>query len=92
MQKKAKQLPEDALQIAVKRREAKDKGENKRYTHLSAEFQRIARRDKKDFLSDQCQVLIDNCKFKSESQKYEMYNSLISSNSQIDSDQYMFYY
>ena len=65
--KKAKWLFEKALQIAVKRREAKDKGENKRYTHLSAEFQRIARRDKKDFLSDQCQVLIDNCKFKSES-------------------------
>ena len=44
----------DALQIAVKRREAKSKGENERYTHLNAEFQRIARRDKKAFLSDQC--------------------------------------
>ena len=69
--KKAKWLFEEALQIAVKRREAKDKGENKRYTHLSAEFQRTARRDKKDFLSDQCKDLIDNCKFKSESLKYE---------------------
>ena len=48
---------EEALQIAVKRREAKDKGENKRYTHLSAEFQRTARRDKKDFLSDQCKEI-----------------------------------
>ena len=51
--KKAKWLPEEALQIAVKRREAKRKGENKRYSHLNAEFQRIARRDKKAFLSDQ---------------------------------------
>ena len=51
--KKAKQLPEEALKIAVKRTEAKSKGEKKRYTHLNAEFQRIARRDKKAFLSDQ---------------------------------------
>ena len=51
--KKAKWLSE-ALQIAVKRKEAKSKGENKRYTHLNAEFQRIARRDKKAFLSGQC--------------------------------------
>ena len=50
---KAKWLAEEALQIAVKRREAKNKGEKKRYTHLNAEFQRIARRDKKAFLSDQ---------------------------------------
>jgi len=47
-------LSEEALQIAVKRREAKGKGENERYTHMNAEFQRITRRDKKDFLSDQC--------------------------------------
>ena len=47
---KAKWLPEEALQIAVKRREAKDKSEKERYTHLNAEFQRIARRDKKAFL------------------------------------------
>ena len=52
--KKAKWLSEEALQIAEKRRDVKDKGENERYTHLSAEFQRIARRDKKAFLSDQC--------------------------------------
>ena len=51
--KKAKWLSEEALQIAVRRREAKDKGEKERYTHLNAEFQRIARRDKKAFLSDQ---------------------------------------
>ena len=51
--KKAKWLSEEALQIAVKRREAKSKGEKERYKHLNAEFQRIARRDKKAFLSDQ---------------------------------------
>ena len=50
--KKAKRLSEGALQIAEKRREAKGKGEKERYTHLNAEFQRIARRDKKAFLSD----------------------------------------
>ena len=49
----AKWLSEEALQIAVERREAKGKGENERYTHLNEEFQRIARRDKKGFLSDQ---------------------------------------
>ena len=52
--KKAKWLYEEALKIAVKRRVAKSKGEKERYTHLNAEFQRIARRDKKVFLSDQC--------------------------------------
>jgi len=52
--KRAKWLSEEALQIAVKRKEAKGKGEKERYTHLNAEFQRIARRDKKAFLSDQC--------------------------------------
>ena len=52
--KRAKWLSEEALQIAVKRREAKSKGEKERYKHLNAEFQRIARRDKKAFLSDQC--------------------------------------
>ena len=51
--KKAKWLSEEALQISVKRREAKSKGKKERYTHLNAEFQRIARRDKKAFLSDQ---------------------------------------
>ena len=58
--KKAKWLSEEALQIAVKRREAKDKGENGRYTHLNAEFQRIAKRDKKAFLSDQCKEIEEN--------------------------------
>ena len=52
--KKAKWLSEEALQVAVKRREVKSKGEKERYTRLNAEFQRIARRDKKAFLSDQC--------------------------------------
>ena len=52
--KKAKWLSDEALQIAEKRREAKGKGEKERYTHLNAKFQRIARRDKKAFLSDQC--------------------------------------
>ena len=51
---KGKWLSEEALQIAVKRREAKSKGEKERYKHLNAEFQRIARKDKKAFLSDQC--------------------------------------
>ena len=52
--KKPKWLSEEALQIAVKRREAKSKGEKERYKHVNAEFQRIARRDKKAFFSDQC--------------------------------------
>ena len=52
--KEAKWLSEEALQIAVKRREVKSKREKERYTHLNAEFQRIAKRDKKAFLSDQC--------------------------------------
>ena len=58
--KKAKWLSGEALQIAVKRREAKSKGEKERYTHLNAEFQRIARRDKKAFLSDQCKEREEN--------------------------------
>ena len=56
----AKWLSEEALQIAEKRGEAKDKGEKERYTHLSAEFQRIARRDKKALLSDQCKEIKAN--------------------------------
>ena len=55
--KKGKWLSEEALQIAVKRREVKNKGEKERYTHLNAEFQRISRRDKKAFLSDQCKEI-----------------------------------
>ena len=58
--KKAKWLSEEALQIAVKRREAKSKGEKERYKHLNADFQRIARRDKKAFLSDQCKDIEEN--------------------------------
>ena len=58
--RKAKWLSEEALQIAVKRREAKTKGEKKRYKHPNAEFQRIARRDKKAFLSYQCKQIEEN--------------------------------
>ena len=58
--KKAKWLSEEALQIAKKRREAKDKGGKERYTHLNAKFQRIARRDKKALLSDQCKEIEEN--------------------------------
>ena len=58
--KKAKWLSEEVLQIAVKRREAKSKGEKERYIHLNAEFQRIARRDTKAFLSDQCKEIEEN--------------------------------
>ena len=57
---KSKWLSGEALQIAVKKREAKSKGENKRYKHLNAEFQTIARRDKKAFLSDQCKEIEEN--------------------------------
>ena len=60
--KKAKWMSEEALQIAVKRREVKSKGEKERYTHLNAEFQIIARRDKKAFLSDQCKEIEENNK------------------------------
>ena len=62
--KKAKWLSEEALQIAEKRREAKGKGEKERYIHLNAEFQRIARRDKKAFVSDQCKGTEENNKMK----------------------------
>ena len=58
--KKAKWLSEEALQTAMKRREAKGKGEKERYTTLNAEFQRIARRGKKAFLSDQCEQIEEN--------------------------------
>ena len=58
--RKAKWLSEEALQIAVKRREVKSKGEKERYKHLNAEFQRIARRDKKAFFSDQCKEIENN--------------------------------
>ena len=60
----AKWLFEKALQIGEKKREVKGKGEKERYTHLNAEFQRIARRDKKDFLSDQCKEIEENNRMK----------------------------
>ena len=60
--KRAKWLSEESLQIAEKRREAKDKGEKERQIHLKAEFQRIARRDKKAFLSEQCKEIEENSK------------------------------
>ena len=59
-EKNAKWLSEKALQIAGKRREVKSKGEKERYTHLNAEFQRLARRDKKAFLNDQCKEIEEN--------------------------------
>ena len=62
--KQAKWLSEEALQTAVKRREVKSKGEKERYTHLNAKFQRIARRDKKAFLSDQCKEIEENNRIK----------------------------
>ena len=58
--KKAKWLSKEALQIAEKRKDANGKGEKERYSHLNAEFQRIARRDKKDFLSNQCKEIEEN--------------------------------
>ena len=72
--KKAKWLSEEALQITEKRREAKGKGEKERYTHLNAEFQRIAKRDKKVFLSDQCKGIEENKRMRKtrDSRKLEM--------------------
>jgi len=70
--KKAKWLSEAALQIAVKRRDAKSKGEKERYTHLNAEFQRIARRDKKAFLSYQCKEIEENNRMEISSRKLEI--------------------
>ena len=58
--KKAKWLSEEALQMSVKRRQVRNKGEKERYIHLNAEFQRIARRDKKAFFSDQCKEIEEN--------------------------------
>ena len=74
--KKAKWLSEEGLQIAEKRREAKGKGEKVRYTHLNSEFQRIARRDKKAFLIDQCKEIEENNRGKDwrslqENEKYQ---------------------
>ena len=63
--KKANWLSEEGLQIAVKRRDTKSKGEKERYIHLNAEFQRIARRNKKDFLSDQCKEIEETIEWES---------------------------
>ena len=68
--KQAKWLSEEALQVAVKRREVKSKGEKGRYMHLNAEFQRIARRDKKAFLSDQCKEIEENNRMGKTRDKY----------------------
>ena len=70
--KKAKWLSEEVLQIAEKRREVKSKGEKERYKHLNAEFQRIARRDKKGFLSDQCKEIEENKRLEISSRKLEI--------------------
>ena len=68
--KKAKWLCEEVLQIAVKRREAKGKGEKERYTHLNSEFQRIARRGKKAFFSDQCKEIEENKRMRKTMQQW----------------------
>ena len=65
MQKNPKWLSEEGLQIAVKRREAKSQGEKERYKHMNAEFQRIAGRDKKAFLSDQCKEIEETIEWES---------------------------
>ena len=76
--KKAKWLSEEALQIAVKRREVKSKGEKERYTHLNAEFQRTARRDKKAFLSDQCKDIEENNRMGETRELFKRYQGNIS--------------
>ena len=76
--KKAKWLSEEALQVAVNRREAKGKGEKERYTHLKAEFQRTARRDKKAFLNDQCKDIEENNRMGKTLQENSRYQGNIS--------------
>ena len=76
--KKAKWMSEEALQIALKRREAKGKGEKERYTHLNAEFQRIARRDKKAFLSGQCKEIEENNRMRKNRDLFSKYQGNIS--------------
>ena len=71
--KNAKWLPEEALQIAEKRREANIKGEKERYSHLNAEFQRIARRGKKAFLSDQCKEIEENSRMEKNSDLFKKF-------------------
>ena len=74
--KKAKWLSEEALQIAVKRREAKGKGEKESYTHLNAEFQRTARRDKKDFLSDQYKEIEESNRMEKTSSFFNLFKKI----------------
>ena len=76
--KKASWLSEEALQIAVKRREVKGKGEKKTYTHLNAEFQRIARRNNKAFLSDECKEIEENNRMGKTLQENYRYQGTIS--------------
>ena len=78
--RKAKWLSEEALKIAVKRREVKDKGEKKRYTHLNAEFQRIARRNNKAFLSDECKEIEENNRMGKTLQENERFQGNFSCN------------
>ena len=75
--RKAKWLSDEALQITVKRREVKGKGEKERYTHLNAEFQRIARRDKKAFLSNQCKEIEENNRMGKTSDLFEKYQGYL---------------
>ena len=82
----AEQLSEEALQIAEKRRDAKDKGEKERYTHLNAEFQKIGRRDKKAFLSDQCKEIEENNRSE-RLESYSRYQGNISCNDEHNKGQ-----
>ena len=75
--KKAKCLSDEALQITMKRREVKGKGEKERYTHLNAEFQRIARRDKKAFLSNQCKEIEENNRMGETSDLFKKYHGYL---------------
>ena len=84
--KKAKWLSEEALQTAMKRREAKGKGEKERYTHLNAEFQRIAKRDKKPFFSDQCKEIEENNRMGKPRDLFKRYQGNISCKDGLNKD------
>ena len=86
---KAKWLSGEALQIAVKRREEKSKGEKERYMHLNVEFQRIARRDKKAFLSDQCKEIEENNRM-GKTQENQRYQRNISCKDGLDKGQKLY--
>ena len=85
--KKAKWLSEKALKIAAKRREVKSKGEKERYTHLNGEFQRIARRDKKAFLGDQCKEIEENNRMGKTRDLFKRYQGNISCKDGLDKGQ-----